>query len=84
MKPAENLPVREETLKYLERMRQKVNIWLDAYKDRPEEVHDRETGVNPFPAVDLALYTLRHLQLCQGQISAEIRRRNIEWKHWCW
>ena len=84
VRPAESLPNRIEMLGYLGNIQGKVNAFLDCYSDRPEERHEKEGGVYPFSALHLSLYALRHLQLCQGQMSAEIRRRGIEWEHWCW
>ena len=84
VKPAEELPNREEMKKYSIEMEAKLNKWMEHYQNNPEEIHDKETGVYTFSALNLLIYTIRHLQLICGQISAEIRRRGLEWRHWCW
>ncbi len=84
VQPPEKLPDRKKMKAYSREMEAKLGKWMDHYQDDLSAVHDKETGVYPFSVLHLLIYTIRHLQLVSGQMSAEIRRRGLEWKHWCW
>lgn len=79
---SENLPTKDQTQKYLDEMKKKVENWLKGLRD--SDLLSVETA---FPwtgktTLGRAIYLLTHCRQHIGEINAELRRRGLSRIKW--